>query len=154
MTRRFLVMVTLVAASASFVLPCAPPLAALAAFVAGERRRRAYAAIAMAWALNQGLGFGIFGFPHTRESVALGIGLLVATVAASELARIVRVPAGIVGAFAAAALAFEGALALTNVMFGLSLEAFAPAIDALVIATNAAFFIAFAAACRFEAALT
>jgi hypothetical protein len=106
--------VSLVAAACT-LLSCATPLAGLAAAAALTLPRRvALVVICSAWLVNQLLGFGFRGYPHTVNTFAWGAVLGVAAIAAMNAATFV--PRSI--AFIASFAAFEGVLVIASVWLG------------------------------------
>ena len=109
--RRWLWILLLTAASVFVTLgmACATPFAALATLAALHMSRRdGFALIGIAWLADQAVGYGLLGYPRTVNSVAwgviLGVGALMALLAAQALADRVRER----GAVVAAEAAFEG----------------------------------------------
>ena len=110
--RRWLWILLLTAASVFVTLgmACATPFAALATVAALHLSRRdGLALIGIAWLADQGVGYGLLGYPVTANSLAwgviLGVGAFVALLAAQALAD--RLPAR--GGMLAGSLAFAGA---------------------------------------------
>lgn len=57
----------------SFIFACATPFAALASMAAlGMPRRDVFAVVGLAWLANQGIGYGLLGYPQTWDSFAWG----------------------------------------------------------------------------------
>lgn len=66
----------------SFKLSCATPFAALATLAALHMRKSdGLALVALAWGLNQAVGYGVLGYPHDMESYAWGAAIGVAALA-------------------------------------------------------------------------
>jgi hypothetical protein len=140
----------LVASSLIFSLgfACAAPFAAIGAVAAVTLARRdALLAGGLTWLINQGVGYGMLGYPWTANSVAWGLALgaatLLATVAAggiyqmkAAIPRVVRFGT----AFATAFLAFEAAICVTAIFLG-GLQDFTVAIVARIFVINAATFV-------------
>jgi hypothetical protein len=84
------VSLALAAILGSLAIACMMPFVALAVIAAATLSRRGAAiTVAAAWAVNQGLGFALLGFPVTIYSVAWGGALLAASLAAIAMARLV-----------------------------------------------------------------
>jgi hypothetical protein len=145
----------LVAASAagSLVFACATPFAAFAAIAAATMpRRRAVLVIAGIWLLNQGLGYGVLGYPQSADSLAwggaMGLAAIVATLVAT--ASLPRFAAGgwVVGVGIASVLAFAAyeavLVAFVPVLGGAS--AFALPVVGEVALVNLAWLVALALA--------
>jgi hypothetical protein len=127
--------ILIVAAIGGNLLGCLMPFAALAVAFAGTMRLRpALGAMLCVWIVNQIIGFGLFHYPHTANTVLWGLAMggaaLVATCVASMLLRTtasrtrpVSVVAALVGSFAA----FEVALFAAALFLG-GLATFTPAI--------------------------
>jgi hypothetical protein len=76
-------LLALASASASLVFACATPFAAFAALAATVLPfRQALIAMACSWLVNQAIGFGLLGYPHTASTVAWGFVIGVAAVVA------------------------------------------------------------------------
>jgi hypothetical protein len=71
-------------ALASFALACATPFAAFAVIAAALMPwRRALPIVAAAWLINQAIGFGALGYPADANTVAWGLAIGVAALAAT-----------------------------------------------------------------------
>lgn len=97
----------------SLALACATPFAAIAT-VAGTKMARPDALILIGIALlaNQAMGYLVMGYPQTWDSFAwggvIGVAALVATLTASEIARLRSAPViSLVAAFLAAFAAYQ-----------------------------------------------
>lgn len=146
--RSWLVVLALVAVAGSS-LPCLMPFSALAvALVATLRLRTSLLAMTGFWLINQAIGFGVFRFPHTAETIGwgfiMGAAALGATLVASALMQ--RAPfrakfARVAVAFIAAFVAWELVL-LAAVPFLGGLATFAPAILGRIARDNAIWLVA------------
>ncbi len=128
----------------SIAFKCAMPFAALATLAAMNMQRRdAVALVAMAWLVNQAIGFGLLHYPHTLETytwgAAIGAAALLALGAAMGVAALERFGRwGATGAaFAAAFVAYEAALYATSLLMGEGLRDFTPPIVAKVLEIDA-----------------
>jgi hypothetical protein len=145
-TRRWIWIAVLAGSTLGFSVSfaCAMPFAALATLAAlGLRRRDATAALAVAWIGNQVVGYGLLGYPRTFESIGWGVAIGVATLLAFEAARAGRDFASLSGglamaavAFAAAFVAYEGALLAATLVLPGSDAAFSAAVVGYVLQTN------------------
>jgi hypothetical protein len=98
---------------------CAAPFAGLAAVAAlANSRRTALALTASAWLVNQIAGFAILHYPTDPETFAWGGALLLVALAACETARLVAPRLGVVAAFVAGFVVYEGALFAATVATG------------------------------------
>lgn len=136
----------------SLALACVLPFAALATIAAATMSRgRAAATVFAVWAVNQAIGFGILGYPRVPDTIGLGGALLVAALAALLVAKAIigdtreLVAARLVGGFAAAFAAYEVVQFGFAHIFG-GLETFAPAIVLQILANDAIWLAALAAA--------
>jgi hypothetical protein len=87
-----LVLLIAASVSASLVFACATPFAAFAVLAAATLPlRQALATIALVWAVNQAIGFGILDYPRDLNTMVWGAGILAAalltTVAAAGVFR-------------------------------------------------------------------
>ena len=103
---------------------CAVPLAAFAAISAiSFGRRNALLATGAVWLANQAIGFGFMHYPLDAETLAwggaLGIIALLSCEAAGLASRRISGVAGVVAAFLAAFVAYEGSLLLIDATIGL-----------------------------------
>jgi hypothetical protein len=74
-------LVAVISVALSLRLQCALPFAALAALaVLNLRRSEGLALVGLAWAINQGLGFTVLGYPHEAQSYAWGAAIGLAAV--------------------------------------------------------------------------
>lgn len=72
----------------TLALACATPFAALAAVAATRLPARAgYALLALSWASSQAIGFGVLDYPRDPTTLAWGVALLGAALAAMAAAR-------------------------------------------------------------------
>jgi hypothetical protein len=89
--RASLALLALAAVLLSLALACATPFAALAALAAARSRREALSLAALAWLLNQAIGFGLLGYPLDPPTLgwglAIGAGALAAALAAALVPR-------------------------------------------------------------------
>jgi hypothetical protein len=118
----------LVAASAigSLVFACATPFAAVAAVAAMTLPLRAALATSTGvWLANQAVGFGLLAYPVEFTSLAWGVALVAASLAATVAAWWASVrlggqaePARWMAAFAAALLAHQAVLFATSLVLG------------------------------------
>ncbi len=125
-------------------LACLMPFAALAvALAATLKLRHAIAAMVVIWLLNQAVGFGLYHFPHTFDTIGWGVMIGVAAVLSTVTAwAIIRQAAFapkpirvVVGFFAAFAVYELILLAATPVLGGLA--TFTPTIVATIGLENA-----------------
>lgn len=146
-----LLIVSSVALSLGFA--CATPFAAFAALAAlSLPRNEALIASGGVWLANQAVGFGFLHYPWTANclgwGVALGVGIIVAALAAREaavrLAEAGTIAAGL-AAFLAAFAAHQLFLLLVAATLLGGVEEFAPAIVGQILEVNAATFIGIAA---------
>lgn len=138
---------TLVALSAVLTasFTCVVPFAALAVAAAATlSKRQALLCTAAVWLANQAAGFLVLAYPWTSSTVAWGIAIgmaaMAATVAAQWLlARLegLRFPTPMVAAFAAAFVLYEAMLYAVAVFFLGGAAAFAVGIVTQVLALNA-----------------
>jgi hypothetical protein len=135
----------------SLLLACATPFAALAVIAATTLARRgALLVVAAIWLTNQAVGYGVLFYPLNIDSLAWGVAIGLAALAATATASLVagrshRSP--VVTLAAALALAFatyEGGLMLAALLLG-SEEAFAAPIVGQLALLNAAWMIGLAA---------
>jgi len=114
-------------ASASLVFSCATPFAAFAVLAAAALPlRSALAAIVAVWLVNQAIGFGLLGYPHTLNTAAWGLAIGAAAAVATVVAAVMFRRLAAIGRFAAYPLAllasfagYElGLLAVTPVLGG------------------------------------
>lgn len=121
----------------SFTFACVTPFAAFAALAAATMTLpRALAAMAAVWLLNQALGFLALGYPLDGLTIAWGIAIGVAALAATAAAGRALASAGRVGAlaglaagFVAAFIVYEAVLVLASLALG-DTQNFAPGIVA------------------------
>jgi len=112
---------TAVTVLSTLYLACATPFAALATMAAiFLPRRDALVLIGVNWLANQAIGFGLLHYPLTWSCFQGGINLGIAGMASVGAAMITYRPLrkvgsalSVVGAFAAAFVAYEGALYLS-----------------------------------------
>ena len=128
----------------SLALACAAPFAGLAAVAALVLPARgAVAAVLIAFAANQAVGFGLLGYPTTVDSIAWGVVLAFSAVAAAVAALFVapRAPVSVlvasVPAFAAAFLAQQGTVFAAAAVLPAHPDAFVPSVLLTILATNA-----------------
>lgn len=85
----WVVLLTLASGATTLALACATPFAALAAVAATRMRARAGAALMLlAWAVSQGIGFGVLGYPHDPVTLLWGAAILSAALASIAAARV------------------------------------------------------------------
>jgi hypothetical protein len=149
--------VTLLTAScalASFAFACATPFAAFAVVASAILPLpSALLAVGAAWIVNQSIGFGALGYPHSANTfvwgLAIGLAALVATVSAKAVLRAwPRADTAIAGASAlpAAYAAYEVVLlAFTPALGGAG--AFAPTIVIRLALLNLLWLIGLVAVC-------
>ncbi|WP_336492852.1 hypothetical protein, partial [Methylobacterium nigriterrae] len=114
---------------------CATPFAALATWAAlSLPRREGVALIALAWLVNQAVGFGLHAYPHDLATaawgLAIGLGAFAAWPAAIGMAQRVRggaVPSALVALMAAFA-AYEAVLYAATFVLPGGAGAYAPAV--------------------------
>ncbi|HUN45266.1 MAG TPA: hypothetical protein VMU85_02045 [Stellaceae bacterium] len=148
--RQFLWLGLLVVASVAFSVgfTCATPFAAFGAAAAlTMARREALLLAGGVWLANQIMGFGFLRYPWDADTLAWGVFLGLAAVAATLAARqILRLlpgaPRAIAGglAFLVAFTAYEVVLLLVAVLLLGGVEDFSPAIMGQIFAVNAAAF--------------
>jgi hypothetical protein len=105
-------------ALASFALACATPFAAYVVVAAAMLPLpAALLVVTAAWLVNQAIGFGVLGYPHTMNTLlwglAIGVAALVATLASKAILRAwprAATPVVLVLALAVAYAAYEIAL--------------------------------------------
>jgi len=144
--RRWLWILLLTAASVFVTLgmACATPFAALATLAALHMSRRdGLALIGIAWLADQAVGYGLLGYPRTANSLAwgviLGVGALVALLAAQALADRVRERGAVVAgasAFAGAFVAYQAVLVAATAGLASGAEAFSLPVVAWVLRVN------------------
>jgi hypothetical protein len=141
-------------ALASFALACATPFAAYAVIAAAMLPLpAALLVVTAAWLVNQAIGFGVLGYPHTMNTLlwglAIGVAALVATIASKAILRALpraATPVALVLALAGAYAAYEIALfAFTPALGGAG--AFTLAIISRLGLLNAVWLIALVAFC-------
>ena len=129
--------------SLSYYFACATPFAALATIAALRMTRGAgLALMAVAWAANQAVGYGLLHYPATPDTILWGIAIGVAAggafIAAQSAAhRLTGDLSRRAGAFALAFAAFEGGLYLAQFPLGASDDAFSLSVVAYVLVANA-----------------
>lgn len=141
----------LVAASATFSLgfACATPFAAFAAIAALTMPRRdALFLIGLVWFANQAIGFGLLHYPCTADCLAWGLGLGIASTAATFGAgraadRFSALPGPLVSAaaFLVAFAFYESMLFAASVIFQSGVEDYSAAIVGRIFTINAAAFL-------------
>jgi hypothetical protein len=144
--RRWLWILLLTAASVFVTLgmACATPFAALATLAALHMSRRdGLALIGIAWLADQAVGYGLLGYPRTANSVAwgviLGVGAVVALLAARALADRVRARGVVVAgaaAFAGGFVAYQVVLVAATAVLASGAEAFSLPIVGWVLRVN------------------
>jgi len=108
-------LLTMSCAVASFALACATPFAAFAVVAAATLQLRpALLVVTSAWLVNQGIGFGPLHYPIDASTIAWGLVIGIAALAATAAASIVllklpqgRTPLMLAIALVAAYAAFE-----------------------------------------------
>ncbi len=130
----------------SFALACVFPFAAFAALAAlTMTRRNALMLVTGVWGINQAVGFLLLSFPWDAQAVGHGIAILVATLAASDLARFAADKVGSNGigrslvALATAFVAYE-VLLLGYAQFGGGAENFTAEIVSSIALIDALWF--------------
>ena len=144
--RRWLWILLLTAASVFVTLgmACATPFAALATLAALHMSRRdGLALIGIAWLADQTVGYGLLGYPRTANSLAwgviLGVGAVVALLAARALADRFRGRGGVLAgglAFAGAFVAHQAVLFAATAALASGAEAFSLPIVGWVLRVN------------------
>ncbi|MBY6242073.1 hypothetical protein [Methylosinus sp. Sm6] len=143
-----------VGAFASFGVSCAAPFAAFAAIAAiANPRGAALALTASAWLVNQVVGFAVLHYPSDPETLGWGGALLAVALLGCETARLVAPRAGVIAAFVASFVAYEGALYLATVAMGGVTTHYAPESVARLFAINAAAFAVLFAAGKLASAI-
>jgi hypothetical protein len=133
MKLRWPLTLTIASVALGFVFLCVTPFAALAVWTARTLSpRAAYATVLATWAAVQLVGFGWLGYPRDTQSLAWGLAIGLAALAAVAVARRVRHAAA---AFAFAFAAYEGVLFAVASATG-DVRAFAPAIVGSIFAGN------------------
>lgn len=106
-------LLTLGSVTTTLALGCAMPFESLAALAAMQLRRRdGLILLALAWAANQAVGFGLLGYPQDWRTLSWGVGLGTAAIGSGlgvyavldrmpSGAPIVRAAAGFVAGFVA-----------------------------------------------------
>jgi hypothetical protein len=127
----WIVLLTMGSIGFSFALACATPFAALAALAAlNMPRRDVFSLVALAWFVNQVVGYVFLAYPQTWDSFAwggaIGIAALLSAIAAVAAGRITRFGrAGItVAVFLAAFVSYELALYAASFVLPTGAEAF------------------------------
>ncbi|HTZ37011.1 MAG TPA: hypothetical protein VMB84_13350 [Stellaceae bacterium] len=151
--RHHLWLALLVAASLGFTFgfACAVPFAAFGAIAAMTLPRRDALLLTLAlWLVNQAVGFTVLHYPWDATTVAWGAILggvaLLSTVAAQAAIRRRGIALVAVAGFAAAFVAYEGALYLVSATVMGGTEDFSAAIVLRILAINTAGFAALLAA--------
>ena len=134
----------------SYAFACVFPFAAIATIAALTLdARRGVALVALVWAANQAVGFGLHAYPHDASTIgwgiAIGVGALGAYAAARSLVgdtALLSVRA--LGGLLAALVAYEGLLFAYALVAG-GTETFAPGIVARIALNDAAWFAGLAA---------
>lgn len=136
----------------SFVFACAAPFAALATLAAMQlERSRALLLVAIAWLVNQAVGYLLLGYPHTVDSYGWGLAIGVAALLAGVTAAVVvhrveglaRAPIALLASFAI----YEGVLFAATTILPSSAEAFSMEIVLQILLTNVGAFVLLAAIC-------
>jgi hypothetical protein len=112
-------------ASASLVFACATPFAAFAVLAAAALPlRSALVTMALVWAANQAVGFGLLAYPQDLSAGAWGVGILLAALLTTAAA------AGVFRCFAAPTLyaAYPAALLVAFAVYEMVLWAMVPAL--------------------------
>lgn len=144
----WLVVLALAGLGGSLVVACVAPFIALAVMLGGTvRLQLALRAMTAIWLANQLVGFALYHYPRTQNSVlwglAAGVAALLTTASASKVlaqrkARPVIARVGL--AFGLGFIAYEGTLFVTASVLG-GIENFSPAIIAQVGFSNLSWFI-------------
>jgi hypothetical protein len=108
--------------ASTLAVACGTPFAALATLAAlFLPRRDAFALIAVNWLANQAIGFGLLHYPLNWDCYRGGIDLAIAALLSTMAAMLARgalrnvaMPVRAIGSFAAAFVAYEGALFLLS----------------------------------------
>ena len=129
--------------SLSTFFACATPFAALATLAAFKLGRRdAILVVAATWLINQGVGFGLLGYPRTWDSAAWGLAIgasaMLAVFAARGLATTRPAPLAVSLPFVAAFAAFESGLYAAGYVLPGSEGAFTVAVIGHIFLINAA----------------
>ena len=120
----WIVLLTVATTLSTLALACMTPFAALAAVAAVHMRRRDGVLVMLAtWIVNQTIGFGLMNYGSDPSTIAWGIGIGAAAVAAvlaggAASARVRPYPAKLAVAFVAAFVAFKAVLALCALELG------------------------------------
>lgn len=144
----------------SYALACVAPLAAVAALAALTMRRgEGVALVAIAWLINQAVGFALLSYPHTLDSyawgTAIGVAAVLGYVAAAAITPLVRstlLAAAV--AFAAAFAVYQFALYAFGVATLYAGDSFSLAIVGDVLAINAVAYAGFLVLYRAAIALS
>ena len=121
---------------------CVTPFAALATLAALKLGRSdAIAAVGLVWLTNQAIGYGIFGYPWTWDSVGWGVAIgassELAILAAGALSTTRPAPLAVSLPFVAAFTAFEAGLYLAGLVLPGGEGAFSASIVGHVFLINA-----------------
>lgn len=120
----WIMLLTVATTLSTLALACMTPFASLAAVAAVHMRRRDGVLLMLSvWIVNQAIGFGLMHYGSDPSTIAWGVGIGVATVAAvlaggAAAARVTAYPAKLAVAFVAAFVAFKGVLALCALELG------------------------------------
>lgn len=132
----------------SVTFACVTPFAAFAVLTAATVRRPvALCTMAATWLVNQLIGYTALGYPLDGATLAWGVAIGAAALAAAFAAGLILSrpsPVRLATAFIAALATFEGALYLVSLLLGGSAN-FAPVIVAQVALANAAWLVGIAA---------
>jgi hypothetical protein len=128
----------------SWALACAAPLAAIAALGGIHLSRRLALVLAFtAWCANQAVGFGLLHYPTDPTTIAWGVAIGIATLAAAEIARAAALGLRTaprwtrsVAAFLGAFIGYEGVLYAAGLVLASGDDAFSLQTVAFVFGTN------------------
>jgi hypothetical protein len=141
----WLAILTLAGVGGSLVISCIAPFVALAVALAGTvRLTLALRAMIVIWLANQLIGFSLFNFPRTANTILWGFAigmaaLLTTSVASLAMNRLRRLSifVRLTLAFGLGFVGYQGTLMLASLVLG-GQETFMPAVIAQVLVVNAA----------------
>ncbi len=144
----WILLLTAVSTITTLVLACATPFPALAALAAVHMHRRDGVLLMLAaWAVSQGIGFGMLHYPHDATTlgwaVALGTAAIVSALAASSIAGRLSsaFPVRLALAYVAGFVAFKAIVFLWSLGLGGAATALSPSIMANQFLRNGAILI-------------
>lgn len=148
------VLLTAASLVASLALACATPFAAYAVVAAGMLSLPAALAVTVAaWIVNQAIGFGVLHYPHDATTLAWGLAIGLAALAATVVARgALRALAGVTLPFVLGAALVSAYAAYEIVLFAFTFVlggegAFTAAIVARFALLNALWLMGLVAVC-------